>query len=90
MHVRTSRVMVPDLKNGWNDCVQIWYTDRDRLVGCRASQLEAHPHSSARAGLHLSLTRSLVAPNGVLLVLFIIDIINKIIDIGFTLSFTTI
>ena len=32
-------------------------TDRDRLVGCRASQLEAHPRSSARAGLNLSLAR---------------------------------
>ena len=55
LHVRTCRVMVPDLKNGWADCVQIWCADRDRLVGCRASQLEAHPRSSARAGLSLSL-----------------------------------
>ena len=45
----------PDLENGWTDCVQIWYFDRDRLVRCRASQLEAHPRSSARAGLGLSL-----------------------------------
>ena len=23
---------VPDLENGWTDCAQIWYIDRDRLV----------------------------------------------------------
>ena len=59
LHVSRCRVMVPDLKNGWADCVQIWCTDRDRLVGsgCRASQLETHPRSSARAGLNLSLAR---------------------------------
>ena len=57
LHLRTYRVTVPDLKNGWTDCVQVWYTDRDRLVGCRASQLEVHPRSSARAGLNLSLDR---------------------------------
>ena len=57
LHVRTCRVTVPDLKNGWADCVQIWYTDRERLVGCRESQLETHPRSSARAGLSLSLAR---------------------------------
>ena len=59
LHVRTCRVTVPDLKNGWVDCVRIWYTDRDRLVGCRASQLEAQPRSSVRAGLNLSLARLL-------------------------------
>ena len=48
---------VPDLENRWADCVQIWCMDRDRLVGCRASHLEAHPRSSARAGLNLSLAR---------------------------------
>ena len=37
LHVRTCRVTVPDLKNGWADRVQIWYKDRDRLVGCRAT-----------------------------------------------------
>ena len=41
LHVRTCRVTVPDLKNGWTDCAQIWYTDRDQLPGCRESQLEA-------------------------------------------------
>ena len=56
-HVRTCRVTVPDLKNRWADCVQIWYMDRDRLVGCRASKLEAHPRSSARVELNLSLAR---------------------------------
>ena len=44
LHVRTCRVTVPDLKNGWADCFQIWYTDRDRLVGYRASQLK-HTHT---------------------------------------------
>ena len=33
--------MAPDVKNGWTDCAQIWYTDRGQLVGCRASQLGA-------------------------------------------------
>ena len=47
--------------------LQIWYIDGDRLVGCRASQLEAHPRSSVRAGLNLSLAR-LSSPKGVLLV----------------------
>ena len=57
LHVCTCTETVPDLKNGWTDCIQIWYTARDRLVGCRASQLEAHPRSFARAGLNLSLAR---------------------------------
>ena len=48
---------IPDLKNGWADCAQIWCTARDRLVGCRASQLEAHPYSFARAGINPSLVR---------------------------------
>ena len=41
------------------DCVQNWYTDRDPVVRFRASQLEAHPRSSARAGLNLSPARLL-------------------------------
>ena len=57
LHMRTCRVTVPDLKSGWTDCAQLWYTDRDQLVGCRESQLEAPLHSSARAGLNLSLAR---------------------------------
>ena len=48
-------------------CAQIWYTDRDELVGCRESQLEATRRSSARAELNLSLAR-LSPPKGVLLV----------------------
>ena len=58
LHVHTCRVTVSDIKNGCADNVQIWYTDRDRLVGCRLSQLEAHPRSSTRAGLNLPLARS--------------------------------
>ena len=55
------RMTVPDLKNGWADCIQIWYTDRDRLVGCRAGQLEleethAVPHVQGQG----STSRSLV------------------------------
>ena len=50
-------VTVPDLKNGWADCVQIWCMGRERLVGCHASQLEAQPRRSARAGLNPSLAR---------------------------------
>ena len=38
LHVRKCRVTVPDLKNGWADCAQIWYTDRDRLDGCPPTQ----------------------------------------------------
>ena len=38
--MRTCRVTVPDLNSGWTDCAQIWYTDRDQLVGRRESQLE--------------------------------------------------
>ena len=36
MHVRTCRVTVPDLENGWTNCAQIWYTVGDRLAGCHA------------------------------------------------------
>ena len=40
----------PDLGNGWTDCAQIWYTVRDRLVGCRA-QVSWDPFCTcARAG----------------------------------------
>ena len=52
------RVIVPDHKNGWTDCAQIWYTDRDQLLGCRERQLEASLRSSARAG-QSSTSRSL-------------------------------
>ena len=46
LHVRACKAMVvPDLKNGWTNCAQIWYTDRDQLLGCRESQLEEHPHA---------------------------------------------
>ena len=43
LHVRTCRVTVLDLKNGWTDCAQIWYTVRDRLVGCRAQVIGGTP-----------------------------------------------
>ena len=75
LHVHMCRVtdlkfqvlsQVPDLKNGWTDCAQIWYTDRDQLLGCRESQLEAPSRSSALAGLNLSFAR-LSPPKGVLL-----------------------
>ena len=36
--MRTCSMTVPDLKNNWADCMQIWCTDRDQLVGCPASQ----------------------------------------------------
>ena len=36
---------------------KLQYRDRGRLLGCRANQFEAHPHSSTRAGLSLSLAR---------------------------------
>ena len=57
LYVRTCRVTVLDLKNGWTDCAQFWYSDRDQLLGCRESLLEAFTRSSARAGLNLSLAR---------------------------------
>ena len=69
MHVRTWRWTDPDLKNGWTDYSQIWYADRDQLLGCRGIQLEAPSRSSARAGLNLSLAR-LSPPKGVSLVIF--------------------
>ena len=43
LHVRTCRVTVPDLKNVWTDCAQIWHTVRDRLVGCRAQIIGGTP-----------------------------------------------
>ena len=58
--MRTCRVTAPDLKNGWTDRTQIWYTDKDQLLGCRGSQLETSPRISARAGLNLSLAPFLV------------------------------
>ena len=61
-------VPVPDIKNGWTDFAQIWHTDRDQLLGCRESQLEARPRNSARTGLNFSLGR-LSPPKVVLLVL---------------------
>ena len=39
LHVQC-RMTVPDSKNSWTDCAQIWYTDRDWLVGCHTSQFE--------------------------------------------------
>ena len=54
MHVQGSS---QDLGNGWTHCAQIWYSDGDRLIGCRASQLEARPRSSTRVGLNFSLAR---------------------------------
>ena len=59
LHVRPCSVTIPDLKNGWTDCVQIWCTETDQLAGCSESPLEAPPRSSARAGLNLSLARLL-------------------------------
>ena len=59
LHVRTCRMPLPDLRNGWADCVQIWHTASDRLEGCFcASPLEAPSRPSARAGLTISLARS--------------------------------
>ena len=70
LHVRTCRLTVPDLKNGWADWVQIWYTDRDRLAVCRAIQL-----NRTHAVLHVqgSTSRSLVCrpKKGVLLVILL-------------------
>ena len=76
LHVRACRLTVPDLKNGWIDWAQIWYTVRDRLVRCHQSQLEAPPRSSARAGLSLSLSR-LSPPKGVLLVCIMFHIFSS-------------
>ena len=54
---------VPDFKNSWADFVQNWYTDRDRLVRGRATQLEAtqlRPNAPGR------LVTLLTAPSPVL------------------------
>ena len=55
--MRTCRVTVPDLKNGWTDCAQIWYTVRDRLVGGRAQVNWRYP--GAISHVQGSLSRSL-------------------------------
>ena len=48
----------PDLENGWTDCAQIWYTVRDRLVGCRA-QVSWDPFCTcARAGCRFQISRT--------------------------------
>ena len=57
LHVRTCRATVPDLKNGWTDCAQIWYTVRDRLVGGRAQVNWRYP--GAISHVQGSLSRSL-------------------------------
>ena len=60
LHVRTCRATVPDLKNGWTDCAQIWYTVRDRLVGCRAQVIGGTPAQFRTCKAHY-LARSFVA-----------------------------
>ena len=62
LHVRAFRVTVTDLKNGWVDCAQIWYTDGDQLLGYRESQLEAPYAVCTCRAQHLS--RSFVVPKG--------------------------
>ena len=57
LHLRMCRVPLPDLNNGWTDCVQIWYIVRDRLVWFREMQLEAPTLSSACTVITLSLAR---------------------------------
>ena len=58
LHVRMYSVTAPDLKNDSTDCAQIWYADRDRLVGSDAVQSVGNTsHSFARAELILSLAR---------------------------------
>ena len=61
MHLRTCRVTVPDLKNGWTDCAQIWYTVRDRLVGCRALLIGGTPAQFRTCKAHY-LARSVGRP----------------------------
>ena len=73
LHVRTCRATVPDVKNGWTDYAQIWYTDRVQLLGCRDSHLEAPLRSSARAGLELSLARCRPQKASYLLLSYIMD-----------------
>ena len=48
---------VPDLKHGWTDCAQIWYTVKDRLVGGRAHVNWRYP--GAISHVQGSLSRSL-------------------------------
>ena len=68
LHVRTCRMPLPDLRNGWADCVQIWYTASDRLEGCFAQARWKYP--VALPHVQGSLSRSLVLrPKGVLLVI---------------------
>ena len=55
LHVRTCRMTVLDLKNGWTDCAQIWYTDRDQLLGCQFSW--KHFTQFLRTGLKPSFAR---------------------------------
>ena len=57
LHVRTCRVTALDLKNGWTDWAQLWYTVRDRLVGCRAQVNWRYP--GAISHVQGSLSRSL-------------------------------
>ena len=67
LHVRTCRMPLPDLRNGWADCVQIWHTASDRLEGCFAQARWKYP--LALPHVQGSLSRSLVPrPKGVLLV----------------------
>ena len=61
LHVRTCRVTVPYLKNGWTDCAQIWYTIRDRLVGCRAQAIGGTPAQFRTCKAHY-LARSVGRP----------------------------
>ena len=68
LHVRTCRMPLPDLRNGWADCVQIWHTASDRLEGCFMQARWKHP--LALPHVQGSLSRSLVLrPKDVLLVL---------------------
>ena len=60
MHVRTCRATVPDLKNGWTDCAQSWYTVMDRLEGCRAQVIGGTPAQFRTCKAHY-LARSYVA-----------------------------
>ena len=76
LHVHTCRVTVPDLKNGWTDCDQIWYTVRDRLVGGRAQVIGGTPAQFARARLTISLARSSPTKGVILVFIFVVRIVN--------------
>ena len=49
LHVRTCRMPLPDLRNGWADCVQIWHTASDRLEGCKPVGSTLSPFRTCRA-----------------------------------------